>query len=719
MKTLSQFVNELKRRRMIKGLAIYLGVAWLALQVVSVLSGMLSISNLVGIAILIAFVTALPLFLYLTWHFDFSLNGITRTASLDATPNQATSPLGKVTIFGLLFILVASIAIGIQLFNIFKDSTETALESEYLTKQEIEKSDSIAVLPFEDLSITAEQGYLAVGLSEEITNQLGRTNLFRVSASRSSQVLVEKGFNSVEIGKRLNVQTVMKGKVTVTNQRLSVFVELQDIKTEKILWTETFDREFENIFDIESEVSRSVVNVLQDRYTAAGDLLNLSTTSNIDAYVLYLKGKEAYRKQTAESMQEARTYFEESISVDPEYAQAYVSLADTLSLLSEGADGFGVLSVEIAAELAQQMLEKAYSREPNLPEFFAVNGSIFALKGEHEKAILEFDKATNINPNLAIAYMWKSLSLSALQRYEEAIEEQQKSQTLDPLFLTSSYNLGVLLSWQARYEEAEALFSQLELDFPESPFAHIGAANLYYSQGDFVGSIREWKKAVELSPSDSDIEQKMLDTLSMLGMTDIIQAKSNAPRYDSTILIFEKRYEELFEKLAFEVAANPDDYWVAFEAGWNNSMFGEAETAAQLLTLNEETISDADKFYMPYCSPAIEMAWAHSVLGNEDKSLALLKECEALLETQRQNSIAYSEVDYLAARIYALKGENSAAALSLQNAIDKGWREWWTVYDPLLKDAQNDPNISEVILFIKDDLARQKELALSLFNSDN
>lgn len=711
---MKRFLSELQRRDVVKALVAYVGLSWLILQVVSVLVSLLGGSQLIGTATLLVLICGLPLAMYLSWHFDFSLQGISRTPSLDQEQNPSIKPLGPWSWTGLVAVLVVSGFIGVQYYNSLKESF-LVLQQSQIT---VPKSDSIAVLPFSDDSTDQDQAYLAIGLAEEITNLLGRSDLFRVSASRSSQVLVEKGLSPTEIGQRLGAQTVLTGSLSSTNDRVNVRVELQDTKSGKILWTENFVREFKNIFDLESEISRAVVNLLQDKYAESGDLTALSSTSDVDAYVLYLKGREEYRKQTSESMKQARALFEQAIAADPEYAQAYVALADSLASLSEGIDGFGVISVDIAADLAEQNLNKALAREPKLPEIYAVQGVVNMLRGEYQTSLIAYDKALELNPNLAIAYMWKSIALTKLLEYEAAIVAQRKSQELDPLFLTSTYNLGLLLVWQGKYTEAKALFNQLRVDFPQSPFSYRGSHDLYYSQGNFVGAIREAKKAAELSPDNQEFTNKLLQSMSMLGLVENIAKLTSDPFYDATILIFEKKYDALFEKMAFDVAANPDDYWVAFEAGWYHAMFGDSNAAALLLTNKEAIVSDADKFYMPHCSPAIEMAWAHQILGSIEKSQVLLNECESLLKVQKQGSIAYAEADYLAARIYALQGESAKAADALETAIQNGWREWWTSYDPLLMTLDDSPKLKRLFKMIEDDLAKQREEARLLFSEE-
>ncbi|MDC2891129.1 tetratricopeptide repeat protein [Psychrosphaera algicola] len=190
-----------------------------------------------------------------------------------------------------------------------------------------------------------------------------------------------------------------------------------------------------DIFDLQSEIGRSVVNLLQDKYLESGSLRSLSATNSTDAYVVYLKGREAYRLQTTESFKEARKLFEQAIALDPEYAQAYVSLADTLALLGDGSTQYGVLANDVAATLAERNVEKALVRQPNMPRAYAVVGYIAMIRDEFEKSLGAFDKAIELNPSLAIAYMWKSRALAELQRFDESFAALIKANELDPYFV--------------------------------------------------------------------------------------------------------------------------------------------------------------------------------------------------------------------------------------------------------------------------------------------
>lgn len=714
---MNRFLSELRRREVVKSLVAYVGISWLILQVVGVIAGMVEMNPMVGPATLLALACGLPIALYISWHFDVSLEGIKRTPDLDEEENPTIQPLGWLRWTGLVFVISLSSFIGWQYFTSIK--LEQIASEEGLTT--VQLADSIAILPFTDQSEEQDQSYLALGLAEEITSLLGRSDGFKVSASRSSQILAKQGMPPIDIGRRLNVKTVLTGSVRATGNRLRVRVELLDTENGHTLWTESFLRELKDIFQIENEISRAVVNLLQDKYYEAGSFARLSSTST-DAYVMYLKGREQYRLQTTESMKQARTFFEQALALDPEFAKAYVGLADTLALLAEGGERFGVIKTEIAAKLAQGNIDKALVRNSELAEAYAVKGYVASMQNDFDTAIQDYDKAIAINPSLAIAYMWKFLALDALGRVDESLIALEKSLALDPLFQTAIYNKGFTLTKLGRFSEAEATFKQLQKDYPESQFSYQGLSDIYFSQGNLFGAIQETKKALTLTPNNQDLAFKLVGLLLTLGSTDVVKELGRDPKwaeivayFEDNILIFEQEYTVFFEKMDFKLAANPDDYWLSFEAAWYQAMFGNKEKAVELFISKLPLIEQADMFAMPYCSSAIEVAWAHIQRSETQQAQELIGKCKTLMEEQLRSSIIYSEVYYLEARIHALEARPEEAVKSLELAFEKGWREWWTKHDPLLGSLANHPDFQNIVNFIDDDLAKQRLQARALF----
>lgn len=714
---MKRFLSELRRREVVKSLVAYVGISWLILQVVGVVAGMIEMNPMVGPGTLLVLACGLPIVLYISWHFDVSLEGIERTPDLDEEENPTIQPLGWLRWIGLIFIVFVSTFIGWQYFNSIK--LDQIASEEGLTT--IQLADSIAVLPFSDQSEEQDQSYLALGLAEEITSLLGRSDGFKVSASRSSQILAKQGMPPTDIGRRLNVKTVLTGSVRVTGNRLRVRVELLDTENGHTLWTESFLRELKDIFQIENEISRAVVNLLQDKYYEAGSFAKLSSTST-DAYVMYLKGREQYRLQTTESMKQARTFFEQALALDPEFAKAYVGLADTLALLAEGGERFGVIKTEIAAKLAQGNIDKALVRNSELAEAYAVKGYIASMQNDLDTALQDYNKAILLNPSLAIAYMWKFLALDSLGRFDESLIALEKSLALDPLFQTAIYNMGVTLTKLGRFSEAEATFMQLQKDFPQSQFSYQGLSDIYFSQGNLFGAIQQTQKALALSPENQDLAFKLVGLLLTLGSTDVVKELNQDPQwaeivayFEDNILIFEQEYAVFFDKMDFKLAANPDDYWLSFEAAWYQAMFGDKEKAVKLFIDKLSLVEQADMFAMPYCSSAIEVAWAHIQRSETQQAQELIGTCKKLMEEQLKAAIIYSEIYYLEARIHALEARPEEAVASLELALEKGWREWWTKYDPLLSSLAENPDYQLLLTTIEEDLAEQRQQVKALF----
>ncbi|WP_333606797.1 tetratricopeptide repeat protein [Arsukibacterium sp.] len=717
---MKHFVSELQRRSVFKSILVYLGLSWLLLQVIAVLSNTLSLHPLLGSGLLVLMLCGLPIVIYLAWYFEFSLSGVKATASLNEQETSTVTP-GIKQWAGLALVLLLSGYLGVAYYGSIKQqwlATQQA-EAEALIARSI--ASSIAVLPFTDISPAQNQSYLALGLAEEITSLLGSAGNFKVSASRSSQFLSEQGLSAQQIGQRLQVATVLTGSVQASENRLNVRVELVDVNSGSTLWSNNYARNVTDAFDIEQDIGRSVVNLLQDKYAEGGSLLTLDSTRNADAYVLYLKGREQYRKQTTEAMQQARLLFEQALALDPEYARGYVGLADTLVLLAETPGGFGVIKTDIATSLAQQNIDNAMSRQPENAEAHAVKGVIAFVLNEFEQAINHYDNAIELNPSLAIAYMWKFLALNSLQRFDESLLALQKAHELDPLFLTSSYNLGMTLTKFGRFNEAEAIFQQIKIDYPESTFSYQGLADLYFSQGNLVGTIREAKLASQVSPDDQRLALKLIGQLLNLGLASIVKQLEKDPNLKSTVALYqptffvqEQNFVALFDHLAFSVAASPDDYWVQFEAGWYYSMFGDKPQAVTLFIENSNHLNTSDLFAMPHCSPAIEIAWAQLQLGHQEIAHSLINQCKAL-QGDLASKVTYFELYYLAARINALQGQPIDAVKALKKAIDSGWREYWTKHDPLLASLIDNTEFQQLLQFLDEDLARQKAEVLTLF----
>ncbi|MBU2879477.1 MULTISPECIES: hypothetical protein [Aliiglaciecola] len=701
-------VSEVRRRNVLPTVIPYLGLIWLLLQVVSVIQPMLNLSPLFGTLTAVILFAGFPIVLYLSWYFNFTLNGLEPISDEDS---------GEVIAFGAgkwVLLIIITIASGGLGYVYFTDLKQQIVKQEEGISQ-IKSVTSIAVLPFRDLSPDKDQSYISDGLSEELTALLGKVSQLKVAAAGSAFSLAEQNLTATEFGQRLNVDVVVSGSLRVTGNRLKIRTELIDSKDGMSLWSETFSRKFQDIFSIEEEISRTIVNLLEDRYLESGQVTTQSKTASTDAYVMYLKGREQYRKQTTESIKAARQFFEQAIALDPEYVAAYVALADTILLLEKGESRFGILETEIAIQLADQQLAKAFVRDDGNARSYAIQGKSFELKQEFDKAISSYDKAISINPSLAVAHMWQFLVYKKLNKHNEAMDSISKAYALDPLSISIITNYALELTFRGEFESSYVIFHNLLKEHPESPFGYAGLATHAFMQGNLAESLINWKRASERSPENEAYKYNYLDTLTSLKLVEELEKSTDDPAYNASIFIIKQDYESLFKEMDFILQAYPDDPWAQFEAGWYQLLYGEKSRGIALLLQAKDGLSDEDLFAMPMCSPGIEIAWALQQQGAIDSAKRIISRCEVQAKLAEDTLLKDSFVDYLKVRISVLNGSSALDTKNkLNQAIVHGWREWWTDKDPVLSKFASSTELQEPFATIKQQLAQQKQLAKSL-----
>lgn len=702
---LARLFDNLRRRGVITVMAPYTVGAWLLMQVMSVLQPALAFEQWVTTLVTVVLITGFPIAFYVAWFFEFTDNGIKRTtledeASLESLTSSHWAGLG----------LTSAAAIGIGYFFFQVVSTNLSKEAEGIEELALEQS--IAVLPFKDQSADQDQRFFAEGIADELTGLLGRMPGLKVASASSTFRLMDRDMDPVAIGRRLDVATLLGGSIRVAGDQMKVRVELINVEDGKVLWTQNFSRKLLDIFAVEEEIARSIVNLLQDRYLEKGGVTLASKTANTDAYVLYLKGEEEFRKRTTGSMRAARKFYEEAVGLDPEYAAAHVGVAKTVLLLAKGRENLGNLDRQVAATLAEQTLAKALVRAPDLAAAYASQGRVHALRNEHDEAVSAYDKAIGLNPNLADAWLWKALAFSAQQKRNETFEFLLQAYDLDPISLPVLHNLGFILTNRGELAEAKQMFDELVEFFPESPLGHRGLANLAWREGSFADSLAEWKLALELSPEDLDIQFSYIGLLMSLGLVEQVKPLATDPFWAANILLLEGRYEELHAKMDFDVQAWPDDPWITFEAGWYQFLVGDVQKGATLIVKANQNLSEGERFTMPFCSPGIEIAYAYQVLGDSDHADEYMSKCEAKLELARSSGFEDSRNDHLAARLAAIQGKTALAADELNRAFENGMREWWVDLDPLLSTEQDNPEIVSTFAKVKSALAVERRIAL-------
>ncbi|NIO49520.1 MAG: protein kinase [Candidatus Aminicenantes bacterium] len=358
--------------------------------------------------------------------------------------------------------------------------------------------DSIAVLPFENLTGDAEQEYFVNWITDELIGKLGRVGPLRVISFRSMKRYKGSEKSLQEIAEELNVDAVVTGTVQQAGENVSIRVQLIDVfPEERNLWEETYDRVLTDILMMHSEIARTIAQEVRAKLTSQAETILASTRQvNPDAQEAYLKGLYHMNQGTPEAYQKAVTYLHEAVEKDPSDALAYAGLAAAYIQIAHSA-----LATEDSLPRAKAAAQRAVRLDDTLAESLNAFGFIAGYYDwEWETAEKAFQRALEINPNLAHAHYWYSWQLVLFGRMDEAIAEHKRAQELDPLTPLNTAWLGGLYWYGGRYDEAlEEVQKALALS-PDSWHGLYVLGNTYTDAGRYEEAIAVFQKAAALYP---------------------------------------------------------------------------------------------------------------------------------------------------------------------------------------------------------------------------
>jgi eukaryotic-like serine/threonine-protein kinase len=358
---------------------------------------------------------------------------------------------------------------------------------------------SVAVLPFLNLSADPENEYFADGITEDVIAHLSKVRTLDV-ISRTSVMPYKKREQSLrEIGAELGVGTVLEGSVRRAGNRVRIVAQLLDAETDQHLWAETYDRELTDIFAIQTDVALHIAAALRATLSREEQTrIEKGPTRNVEAYQLYLQGRQCFLRFTDEGMLKAISFFEQAIHKDPSYALALVSLAMChleMGGTEGGATDRGTPEQHYIA--ARTALDRALALDAGLGEAHSILALLkFGWEFDWSGAEREFQVALELNPGNADAYGFYGRMLSAMERYDEAVAMLRKARELDPIAYRS--DLISTLIRAGRLEEATPLARALVAFDPESPRAHSTLGWALLKGGLHEEGIAELEKAVAL-----------------------------------------------------------------------------------------------------------------------------------------------------------------------------------------------------------------------------
>lgn len=359
---------------------------------------------------------------------------------------------------------------------------------------------TIAVLPFANISTDPENAYFCEGLAEELLNALSRIEGIKVAARISAFALVAKNASINEIGVALGVKSILQGSVRRSGNRLRITAQLVNASDGYHLWSERYDREMRDIFDVQDEITLAVVNALKVQLLGEEKNAVLKRhTENTEAYHLYLKARYFWFKSAPQEFRKSSDYFQRAVDADPSYALGYFGLASFYGFASS----WGLMPPQEGWTRMEAATMKALALDDTLAE---VHHGLAALKWVYYRdwpgAEKAFRKAIELNPQIGAIHSHHSIFLSVMGRHDDAIAAGQRALELDPLSIRIHRNQAARFYHARRYDEAVRQFSEaLELD-PNDASLHEEIGDVYEQLGRYQEAIAEWTKAITLDGDD-------------------------------------------------------------------------------------------------------------------------------------------------------------------------------------------------------------------------
>lgn len=505
-----RFLGEMKRRNVFRIGMAYIVAAWVLVQIGDIIATNYGAPPWVMGVVVTFVVSGFPLVLFLTWTFALTTDGLRKESDVLTHDNLTRTSGHKLDYITMALLAVVVGMVTLDRYMPVPSGVEAVSQAVQATAEPepepVIVENSIAVLPFVNMSAEPNQDYFSDGLSEELLNVLTHVDGLVVASRTSSFAYKNDSRNIRNIARALRVANILEGSVRKVGDRLRITAQLIDTSNDRHLWSDSYDRDMDDIFQIQDEIANAIVSALTTELGIGLEAVSVdSATSNLDAYDLYLKARELFIAR--ENLPTSWQLLEQATSLDPQFARAWEALAAVRSVATSWDRGSGVDHDSLALVAARRALEI----DPDLSMAYAVMGMKHAKTGEgYIGAINNLDVAIKNNPKNATAWLWRGIIFRELGYTEQSVKDFEQCLQIDAGYLLCNRYLASGLLYLGSIEAAirqfehtfDSNFRALEDQFV-SYYVHTGQRDMAYLVAalDLVdykyGPVKDWIEAID------------------------------------------------------------------------------------------------------------------------------------------------------------------------------------------------------------------------------
>ena len=704
---LGRLLDELKRRNVFRVAVAYVVASWLVLQVADIVLQGIEAPAWVMKVFMLVLGLGFPFVLMFSWAYELTPEGIRKEADVDRS-QSITPETGRKLNLITIGMLVAVVAL-VGLDRVYVHDAGVPAPA---TSPAVEPIDqSIAVLAFEDLSPEGDQEYFADGLSEELLNVLAKVEDLKVAGRTSSFAFKGTNTDLREIGELLNVAHILEGSVRKAGNRIRVTAQLIKADDGFHLFSETYDRELEDIFAVQDEIAQKISDALLTEIV--GTEIEATAQTDTEAYELYLQARQRIHTRDIFNLREANTMLNRVLEIDPGFAPAYAQKALVMHLMSDALGAYGDIPMSETMPVSQRAIEQALALDDELPEAYAVNGLLLDNSNRLEEAVAALERARELNPTLSDAANWLSTAYAAIGRRDDARQVLEEVVERDPTYGPAFNNLIGSYIRTSQFDTADALLSRVERIVGDNDDIQMANGMIAVMRGAVGDGARHFRRVLALNPSSS--VAKMWYGFSLFGLADY-DTLAEAGLAEHRILAFsaqdyvERALDEL-EQFDLSIAYAPR---AIAEIGEALMMQGETDTFLEFIEANYGSAAS-----LLIAQPASQgwgteylpvLAWAYREDGQTEAARLFIDEASRII-AEYPPDVGRNWVYLMGeARHAALTGDDDLALSKLRESVENGFRILLELdlplYDHLREDERFRSIAADLLRLVNDERAK-------------